>query len=125
MIDDQCAILSTGTPIQVLNPSNRPELCRTNLNRCFPFGKPPTVSHRTIGNVELALKNQRKRSLKGCRDDGGGQVWRSGRLPMLPGFDSQIRRHRWVEFVGSLLGTVRVFPGTPVSPFLIFSSIFR
>ena len=37
----------------------------------------------------------------------GVQGWRSGestRLPpMWPGFDSQTRRHMWVEFVGSLL----------------------
>ena len=36
----------------------------------------------------------------------GVQGWRSGestRLPpMWPGFDSQIRRHMWVEFVGFL-----------------------
>ena len=50
------------------------------------------------------------------------QIWRSGestRLPpMWPGFDSQIRRHMWVEFVGSLLCTERFSPGTPVSPLL-------
>ena len=51
------------------------------------------------------------------------QGWRSGestRLPtMWPGFDSQIRRHMWVNFVGSLLCTERFStgsPGTPVSP---------
>ena len=38
--------------------------------------------------------------------------------PMWPGFDSQIRRHMWVEFVGSLLCTERFSPGTPVSPLL-------
>ena len=38
--------------------------------------------------------------------------------PMWPGFDSQTRRHMWVEFVGSLLCTERFSPGTPVSPFL-------
>ena len=52
----------------------------------------------------------------GCRG------WRRGentRLPpMWPGFDSQIRRHKWVEFVGSPLGNERVCPGTPVSPLL-------
>ena len=35
------------------------------------------------------------------------QEWPSGEStclpPMWPGFDSQIRRHMWVEFVGSLL----------------------
>ena len=35
------------------------------------------------------------------------QGWRSGesaRLPpMCPGFDSRTRRHKWAEFVGSLL----------------------
>ena len=48
--------------------------------------------------------------------------WRSGestRLPpMWPGFDSQIRRQMWVEFVGSLLCTERFSPGTPISPLL-------
>ena len=43
----------------------------------------------------------------------GVQGWRSGestRLPpMWPGFDSQTRRHMWVEFVGSLLYTERFF----------------
>ena len=52
----------------------------------------------------------------------GVQGWRSGestRLqPMWPGFDSQIRRHMWVEFVGSLLCTERFSPGTPVFPLL-------
>ena len=52
----------------------------------------------------------------------GVQGWRSGestRLPaMWPGFDSQIRRQMWVEFVGSLLCTERFSPGTPVSPLL-------
>ena len=50
------------------------------------------------------------------------QGWRSGestRLPpMWPRFDSQIWRHMWVEFVGSLLCTERFSPGTPVSPLL-------
>ena len=39
------------------------------------------------------------------------QGWRSGestRLPpMWPGLDNQIRRHLWVEFVGSLLCSER------------------
>ena len=52
----------------------------------------------------------------------GLQGWRSGegtRLPpMWPGFDCQIRRQIWVEFVGSLLCTERFSPGTPVSPLL-------
>ena len=52
----------------------------------------------------------------------GVQGWRSGestRLPpMWPGFDSQIRRQMWVEFVGSLLCTERFSPVTPVSPLL-------
>ena len=50
------------------------------------------------------------------------QGWRSGEStclpPMWPGFDSQIRRQVWVEFVGSLLCTERLSPGTPVSPLL-------
>ena len=37
---------------------------------------------------------------------------------MWPGFDSQTRRHMWVEFVGSLLCTERFSPGTQVSPLL-------
>ena len=35
--------------------------------------------------------------------------------PMWPGFDSQTRRHMWVEFVGSLLCTERVF-SSPQKP---------
>ena len=50
----------------------------------------------------------------------GVQERRSGestRLPpMWPGFDSQMRRQMWVEFVGSLLCTERFSPGTSVSP---------
>ena len=38
--------------------------------------------------------------------------------PMWPGFDSQTRRHMWVEFVGSLLCTEGFSPGTLVSPLL-------
>ena len=56
------------------------------------------------------------------RIDPRVQGWCSGestRLPpMWPGFDSQTRRHMWVEFVGSLLSTERFSPGTPVSPLL-------
>ena len=39
-------------------------------------------------------------------------------FPMWPGFDSQTRRHMWVEFVGSLLCTDRGFsPGSsPLFP---------
>ena len=52
----------------------------------------------------------------------GVQGWRSGERthlpPMWPGFDSQTRRHMWVEFVGSLLCTESFSPGTPVSPLL-------
>ena len=43
------------------------------------------------------------------------QWWRSGestRLPpMWPGFDSQTRRHLWVDFVGSLHCSERFCPG--------------
>ena len=52
----------------------------------------------------------------------GVQGWRSGESTRLPpmwsGFDSHIRRHMLVEFVGSLLWTERFSPGTPVSPLL-------
>jgi len=52
----------------------------------------------------------------------GVQGWRNGesnRLsPTWPGFDSQIRRQMWVEFVNSLVCTERFSPGTPVSPLL-------
>ena len=33
-----------------------------------------------------------------------------------PGFDSQTRRHMWVEFVGSLPCTESISPGTAVFP---------
>ena len=71
-----------------------------------------SVSKFTIFFYYLVLKET----------DRGVQGWRSGestRLPpMWPGFDSQIRRQMWVEFVGSLLCTERFSPGIPVSPLL-------
>ena len=52
----------------------------------------------------------------------GVQGWHSGEStclpPMWPGFDSQMLRQMWVEFVGSLLCTERFSLGTPVSPLL-------
>ena len=43
----------------------------------------------------------------------GVQGWRSGESTRLsqtwPGFDSQARRHMWVEFLGSLLCSGRFF----------------
>ena len=50
----------------------------------------------------------------------GMQGWRSGESTRLPPMwlDSQIRRHMWVEFVGSLLCTERFYSGTLVSPLL-------
>ena len=43
----------------------------------------------------------------------------STRLPLMwPGFDSQIRRQVWVEFVGSLLCSEGYSPATPVSPLI-------
>ena len=49
----------------------------------------------------------------------GVQGWGSGestRLPpMLPGFDSQILHHMWVEFVGSLFCTEMFFQDTSVT----------
>ena len=51
-------------------------------------------------------------------DSWGMQGWRSGestRLPPIwPGFDSQMWRHMWVEFFGSLLCTERFSPVTPL-----------
>ena len=56
------------------------------------------------------------------RQNRGVQGWRSDEStllpPLWPGFDSQIRRQMWVEFVGSLLCTERFSPGTPVSPLI-------
>ena len=50
----------------------------------------------------------------------GVQGWldsKSTRLPpMWLGFDSQLRRQMWVEFLGSLLCTERISPGTSISP---------
>ena len=58
----------------------------------------------------------------GCKGEEGVQLWRSSEStclpPMWPGFDSQIRRHTWAEFVGSLISTERFSPGIPVSPLL-------
>ena len=48
------------------------------------------------------------------------QEWHSGEstrlTPVWPGFDSQTRRHMWVESVGSLHCSERFFSGTPVFP---------
>ena len=50
-----------------------------------------------------------------CNFFDGEQVWRSGEStllqPMWHGFDSQTRRHMWVEFVGSLSWSERFFLG--------------
>ena len=52
---------------------------------------------------------------------GRVQGWRSGESTRLPpmwlGFDSQTRRHMWVEFVGSLLCSERFFSGYSDFPF--------
>ena len=52
----------------------------------------------------------------------GMQGWCIGEstrfLVIWPGFDTQIQRHMWVEFVGSLLCTERFSPGVPVSSLL-------
>ena len=53
----------------------------------------------------------------------GEQGWHSGESahlpPMWPGFNSQTRRHMWVEFVAGSLFCHRGFsPGTPVFPLL-------
>ena len=52
----------------------------------------------------------------------GVQGWRSGEstrlTPMWPGFDSQIQRQMWVEFVRTLLCTERFSLGTQVSPLI-------
>ena len=74
-------------------------------------------------NFQDSLRNCKNCS-HNCEDHSfiGVQGWRGGegtRLPpMWPGFDSQTRRHMWVEFAGSLICTERFFPGTPVSPLL-------
>ena len=45
--------------------------------------------------------------------------------PMWPGFDSQTRRHRWVEFVGSLGSVPRGFsPGTLFFPHFSKNLVF-
>ena len=50
-----------------------------------------------------------ERCLKVSRNTSLGCSGESTRLPpMWPGFDSQIRCHMWVEFVGSLLCTERL-----------------
>ena len=68
------------------------------------------------GNQKSSGKLAKKRG-------GGGQCWRSGESTVLPPmwlrFDSRIRRHMWLEFVGSLLRFERFFPGYsgfPLSP---------
>ena len=49
-------------------------------------------------------------TMQGCRSGKNTRL-----PPMWPGFDFQIRRHMWVEFVGLLFCTERFSPGTPVS----------
>ena len=75
------------------------------------------------GFQSLMVQNPRRcEDIKGIVIPREVQGWRTGEStclpPMWPGFDSQIRRHMWVEFVGSLLCTKRCSPGTPVSPLL-------
>jgi len=46
------------------------------------------------------------------KEHRGEQGWRSGESTRLPsGIDSRTLRHMWVEFVGSLLCSERVFSG--------------
>ena len=72
--------------------------------------------HLRLLDMRLVIANSVLRTSLGV------QRWRSGestRLPPIwPGFNSQIRRQMWVEFVGSLLCTKRFSLGTPVSPLL-------
>ena len=82
-----------------------------------------TFSKRKIPNIRLSILRKGVRNVRFLHSHiSGVQRWRSGesnRLPpMWPGFDSQIRRQMWVEFVGSLLCTERFSTGTPVSPIL-------
>ena len=59
----------------------------------------------------------RKVSGRSRNGSQGRRIGESTRLPpMWPGFDSQIRRQMWVEFVGSLLCTERVFSGNSGFP---------
>jgi len=73
---------------------------------------------KTIYELRITNSTQTRevRETRGCRG------WHSGESthlpPMWPAFDSQIRRHMWVEFVGSLLCTERFSPRTSVSPLL-------
>ena len=76
---------------------------KSNCPLCTPLWKNTTL--------KLPEKQYRKSRI--------GKSSESTRLPPAwPGFDSLIRRHMWVEFVGSLLCTERFSPSTPVSPLL-------
>ena len=70
----------------------------------------------TAPDVTVAMLVERTIAKKSF---SGVEGWRSGEstrlTPLWPGFNSQILRHMWVEFVGSLLCTERFSPGTPVS----------
>ena len=70
----------------------------------------------------LSTAQHRKRSTiwREIAEDIGEQGWRSGESaglpPMCPGFDSRTRRHRWVEFVRSLLCSETFFSGNSGFP---------
>ena len=68
------------------------------------------VMARTVIKIEGAVAGAGA-GVQGCRTGATTRL-----PPVWPVFDFQIRRHMWVEFVGSLLCTERFSTGTPVSP---------
>ena len=77
------------------------------------LGSIPRVG--VIWGFSLSVLYSEPRGFSSVLSSLGVQGWRSGvssRLPpMWLWFDSQTRRHMWVEFVGSLLCTERFFSG--------------
>ena len=80
----------------------------------FPCGLLSMQKKRFVESDQILLVNINRYSLL-LVVFSGEQGWCSGesaRLsPMWPGFDSQTRRHMWVEFVGSLPCFERFFSG--------------
>ena len=115
--------MNATTDLRVFNQGNRNPLINLYVLPNYLNTKVIRNQTQTVEN-NLNIKDNPSREdvfsiavVLECRDGAAVlQGWRSGestRLqPMWPGFDSQTRRHMWVELVGSLLCTERFSPGT-------------
>ena len=75
-----------------------------------------SVTSYKIGEAHFRLMGTTGFHAAKTKNERDGLVVRA--LASHHGFDSQIRRQMWVEFVGSLLCTESFSPGTLVSPLL-------